>query len=178
MRSLTYCLTLSCLISGCVSTETLPVGWSEGKNSVNATCDWVNGLYENIGESGGDYQPYFTDLLDLRKQLNGVPLMVEVAYSADSPLVIKGRDSATQISSRIYSLQEYSCTNGMLSIVRSESINREGVIASSSYEHHLNEDKEHIVVKTSSSGLGMVFFLPIVAKEKYYYRFKRIRNWQ
>jgi len=161
------------LLAGCVvSTKPLPYGWGDAVALVGGTCDWVNGTFYDEGESDNKHKPSLARLLGANEPGKDSPKVLKLSYSTGTPFKIEG-DATSSALFRSFQPSDYACVDGSLSLSRTVGTNREGVAGYERFTHFIYESNGHLVVKTSSSAVGVMLLIPVAASQTYYYRFRR-----
>lgn len=170
-----FLLTLLC--SGCVSIESYPDSWEpivEGKS----TCADISGTYSESGET-----PSGERTISLKNRLldnpppSLKPTRVVINLSQDGSLLqFKFLDQDVSLHEQELRLadNEFSCEKGVLTLSKTEGINREGVLALQSGSIQLYRVNSMLVAKSSSGGVGVMLLIPVVGYGTYYARFPSV----
>lgn len=173
MNRAVFTTVLVSVLAGCMSTKPLPPNWGEARLVTGASCDWINGIFHDEGESDGSYKPSLSRLLDANESRKDSPQLLTLSYAAGTALRIEP-DTTSSAPLRSVQTSDYSCIDGSLWLSQTVATNREGVLAYERFTHVIYESSGYLVVKTSSSVLGMMFFIPVIGHQIDYYRFKRL----
>jgi len=164
-------LLLAVTLGGCVWTQPLPDAWPDVSSAEGATCDWINGVYYDKGESGTSNKPSLSRMLDWSEE-KASPETLSITYVSGASLVVVGGSDASSFS-HVPPSSQFSCVDGTLRISRSVGINREGVLGYENVTHLLYPANGFLIVKSTTSGVGIVLLIPVVGSYTYYYRFAR-----
>ena len=173
-----FLVLLLCMLSACVSTESLPTSWGELENhEQDNDCSYIEGIYKNKGENPkGDevsrllqiliehpdqteYKP--EELQDYYKAQNAE--IVELRFKSDTLLIIRGNNKEFEKEWVLdASKNHFTCKNGYLKINRNRGFHVAVVAAHKWNFLTLYKSKTHLVVSDSDATVGVVVFMPVV----------------
>lgn len=168
-RIILFLTLASTLLAGCVSTQSLPPTWGAPPLAAGGTCDWLNGDFTDEGQSDGNYKPSLLLTLGGKRVSHGTTRMLYVAGA-----MLKLGTDETGSSALTFATADFRCADGVLTLKRSVGHSRDGVLGHEQFNHVLYESNGYLVIKTTSSAMGMLLLIPVAGSDTYFYRFKRV----
>ncbi len=168
------------LLYSCAFHQTYPENWGKILYSSDAECPIISGIYKDLGKepSNGAFNPSLSRLLlpkmcnyelithvEIRQSKN----IIEIFAWGDNKLL--GNQSYFQVKG------EFGCEAGMIKFSRSaEIVSGEQVIVASEWgdSFFAKDINGFLVMKTTSSGFGLVIIFPVAVNSSMWYRFEPI----
>ncbi|MDR9440295.1 MAG: hypothetical protein RI841_12520 [Halomonas sp.] len=164
---------------GCSSHGIYPVEWGDLSPAAGDSCPLLTGMYQNGGEravpEGGSPQyspPYLTSYFFADTAAAARAKRVRITGDANAVLTVEALGKDASLEPRILQRQDhYRCEDGWLLLESSRWVAEQvSGFESMTYRFRKTNDGA-LVVQVSSSGVGVVFVVPVAGSSTEWHRF-------